>query len=134
MYIFSLQLDLLTAALHQAPTLIDCQIFKDHSYPAAALRFRFTFATASSFAASDKSFCLSAAEKRDYEALRSFRQQLFSRISKNVFDYLLLQNDYCTYFNHLAPLTSHCAAFAFFALFLNGRRTIARHIRLGKRF
>jgi hypothetical protein len=83
MYIFSLQLDLLTAALHQAPTLIDCQIFKDHSYPTAALRFRFAFATASSFAASDKSFCLSAAEKRDYEAVFCCCQHFISFYFRN---------------------------------------------------
>ena len=79
MYIFSLQLDLLTAALHQAPTLIDCQIFKDLFNPCRCAQTAFTFVThLPSFAASDKSFCLSAAEKRDYETLRSFRQQLFS--------------------------------------------------------
>ncbi|WP_338846405.1 hypothetical protein V8J88_21990 [Massilia sp. W12] len=98
------------ARIYQTPTLIDCFIFKE---------------LLPHFRACRKSFCLSAAEKRDYEAI-IYCRQAHSRIS-----YFTLR---CFYDMASSISLSACAAFMSSCCHVCGEgRTIPSFLPHGKK-
>ena len=117
-------------ALHQVPTLIGCLLLKNWVFPTSPrshlLLRRFVFAAV-------KSFCLSAAEKRDYEASFLSRQLLFAeffaslRLPNPLAHAALLPIPHAVadMLHHPLPLLFPVLLRAFFVALLNGSRTIA---------